>query len=44
LVVKELAVTSDWGAYDFVYDVFIASADGTAWTGLTDDIFDASIT
>ena len=35
-----LAVISDWYAYDFVYDVFIANADGTGWTGLTDDIFD----
>jgi Tol biopolymer transport system component len=37
---SRLAVTSDWYAYDFVYDVFIANADGTGWTGLTGDIFD----
>jgi Tol biopolymer transport system component len=37
---SRLAVTSDWNAYDFVYDVFIANADGTGWTGLTGDIFD----
>src|SRR5262245_46493187 len=40
LGVKEHAGTSVWWAYAFVYDVFIASADGTGWTGLTDDIFD----
>ena len=37
---SRLAVISDWYAYDFVYDVFIANADGTGWTGLTGDIFD----
>jgi Tol biopolymer transport system component len=37
---SRLAVISDWYAYDFVYDVFIANADGTGWTALTGDIFD----
>ena len=37
---SRLAVTSDWYAYDFVWDIFIANADGTGWTGLTGDIFD----
>lgn len=37
---SRLAVTTDWYAYDFVHDVFIANADGTGWTGLTGNIFD----
>ena len=37
---SRLAVTSDWYAYDFVHDIFIANADGTGWTGLTGEIFD----
>ena len=35
-----LAVMSDWWAFDFVWDVFIANADGTGWTGVTNTIFD----
>ncbi len=37
---SKLAVVSDSYAYDSVYDIFIANADGTGWTTLTDDIFD----
>ena len=35
-----LAVMSDWWAFDFVWDIFIANADGTGWTGITNTIFD----
>jgi Tol biopolymer transport system component len=36
----KLALVSDWYAYDFVWDIFTINADGTNFTGLTDDIFD----
>jgi TolB protein len=38
---KQLALASDWLAYDFVFDVFRIDADGTRFTLLTDgNIFD----
>ncbi len=36
----KIALVSDWYAYDFVWDIFTINADGTNFTGLTDDIFD----
>jgi hypothetical protein len=36
-----IALVSDWMAYDFVYDIYIISADGTGFTPITaDNIFD----
>lgn len=32
---KKLAITSDWAAYDFVYDVYTINADGSGFTSVT---------
>ncbi len=35
-----LALVSDWYAYDFVWDIFLINADGSGFTGLTENSFD----
>jgi Tol biopolymer transport system component len=35
-----VALVSDWAAYDFVYDIYLTSADGSGFTALTGNIFD----
>jgi Tol biopolymer transport system component len=36
----QIAVSSDFFAYDFVYDIFLVNADGTNFHALTGNIFD----
>lgn len=36
----QLALVSDYAAYDFVFDVYLVNADGSGLTQLTRDIFD----
>jgi len=37
---SRVALVSDWYAYDTVQDIFLINADGSGFTGLTNDIFD----